>query len=79
VNSPAYCYFEANKTLFMGINESKINNGKPDIINIIQLLPECVIKDFYVKYDGSDNEECNSITNACRNLVPVTPIGKFID
>jgi hypothetical protein len=48
----------------MGINESNVNDGNPTAANVIQLLPKC-INDFYVGYEGNDENDCDSDTNAC--------------
>jgi hypothetical protein len=49
----------------MGINESKVKDGKPEKTDIIQLLPICSANEFYLSNNGNDGKDCDSIDNAC--------------
>jgi hypothetical protein len=53
----------------MGLDESIFENEYPSVINHIHLLPKCEIKEFYVKSEGDDGKDCDSIDNACASLI----------
>jgi hypothetical protein len=74
-----YCYGTTNLTDYMGINESDAGTGNPEAWKHYPLFRSCSILDFYVKDNGNDVLDCNSIIYACKNLIGTNYVGQLLN